>query len=209
MGNFAASGGYYVSAYAKHIMAQTGTVTGSIGVISGRISTKGLFEKLHVNQVNLQRGARAGLYQDSQPMTDDEQQVFWDSIIKTYSQFKEVVANGRSLPYDELDEICEGRVWTGRQAVDLKLVDSTGDFVDAIRKAAELGGLETDDEFKISVMNIDEGNGRYTKPHPFEAVNPIGESTKTLQEITRLLFGENIAALKGQPLMLMPFDIRF
>lgn len=209
MGNAAASGGYYVSAYAKHIMAQTGTVTGSIGVISGRLSTKGLFKKLQVNQVSLQRGTRAGLYQDSEPMTEDERQVFWDSIIKTYSLFKEVVANGRSLPYDELDEICEGRVWTGRQALDLKLVDSTGDFVDAIRKAAELGELETSDGFEISVMNIVEGNGRYTSPKPFEALNLTSESTQVLTEIGRLLFGENIAALKGQPLMLMPFELHF
>ncbi|MBE2222397.1 MAG: signal peptide peptidase SppA [Anaerolineae bacterium] len=209
MGNAAASGGYYVSAYAKHIMAQTGTITGSIGVISGRISTKGLFEKLHVNQVNLQRGARAGLYQESNPMTDDERQVFWDSILQSYVKFKEVVANGRSLPYDELDPICEGRVWTGRQAVDLKLVDSTGDFVDAIRKAAELGGMETDDAFRISVVNIDEGNGRYAQPKPFETINPTDEASRTLSEIVRLLFGENIAALKGQPLMIMPFDIHF
>jgi len=207
MGNAAASGGYYVSVYAKHIMAQTGTVTGSIGVISGRLSTKGLFEKLHVNQVSLQRGERAGLYQDTNPMSDDERQVFWDSIMQVYGQFKEVVANGRSLPYDELDEICEGRVWTGRQAVDLKLVDSTGDFVDAIRKAAELGELETDDTFLIPVMNVSEGNGRYTKPSPFEVTPSSEQSTKTILEIVRLLFGENIDALKGQPLMLMPFDI--
>ena len=209
MRNAAASGGYYVSAYAKHIMAQTGTITGSIGVISGRISTKGLLQKLQVNQVNLQRGARAGLYQDSEPMTEDERQVFWDGIMQSYRQFKQVVANGRSLPYENLDEICEGRVWTGRQAIDLKLVDSIGDFVDAIRKAAELGGLEMDAKFRIPVVNIDEGNGRYAQPNPFEAVNPAEESTKTLTEIARLLFGENIAALKGQPLMLMPFDLRF
>ncbi len=209
MGNAAASGGYYVSAYAKHIMAQTGTVTGSIGVISGRLSTKGLLEKLHVNQVNLQRGARAGLYQDSEPMTIDERQVFWDSIMQVYGQFKQVVANGRSLPYDELDKICEGRVWTGRQAIDLKLVDSTGDFIDAIRKAAELGEMKTGDDFVISVMDVREGNGRYAQPKPFEAIKPTGESVKTLSEFVRLLFGENIAALKGHPLMLMPFDIRF
>jgi protease-4 len=203
MGNAAASGGYYVSAYAKHIMAQTGTVTGSIGVISGRISTQGLLNKLQINQVHLQRGARAGLYQDSKPMTEDERTVFWKSIVETYGKFKQVVANGRSLPYDELDEICEGRVWTGRQAIDLKLVDSIGDFVDAIRKAAEMGGLETGDEFIIPIMNIGQGNGRYNQPKPFE------ESSQVLNEISRLLLGETFTALKGQPLMLMPFEIRF
>jgi protease-4 len=142
-------------------------------------------------------------------MTDDERQVFLDSILQVYGQFKEVVANGRSLPYDELDDICLGRVWTGRQAIDLKLVDSTGDFVDAIRQAAELGGLETDDAFMIPVVNVGDGNGRYAKPNPFETANPVDESTKTISDMVRLLFGENIAALKGQTLMLMPFDIRF
>ncbi len=209
MGNAAASGGYYVSVHAKHIMAQTGTITGSIGVINGRLSTKGLLEKLKMNQVSLQRGARAGLYQDSQPMTEDERQVFWESIVQVYNQFKEVVANGRSLPYDELDEICEGRVWTGRQALDLKLVDSTGDFVDAVRKAAELGEMETSDAHQIPVMNVRGGNGRYAQPKPFEKVNPTDDATKTILEFARLLLGENIAALQGQPLMLMPFDIKF
>ncbi|PIE80789.1 MAG: signal peptide peptidase SppA [Chloroflexi bacterium] len=209
MGNAAASGGYYVSAYAKHIMAQTGTITGSIGVISGRVSTKGLLDKLQLHQVSLQRGARAGLYQDSQPMTADERQVFWDNIVQIYSKFKEVVANGRSLPYDELDEICEGRVWTGRQALDLKLVDSTGDFVDAVRQAAKLGKIETDDEYQISVINVRGGNGRYAQPNPFEKALPPDDSTKTILEIVRLLLGENIAALQGQPLTLMPFDIKF
>jgi protease IV len=98
MGNVAASGGYYVSAYGGHIMCQTGTITGSIGVISGRLSTQGLRQKLHVNQVSLQRGDNAGLYTESGPMNDGEREIFWNSIVKTYEQFKQVVANGRSLP---------------------------------------------------------------------------------------------------------------
>jgi len=67
--------------------------------------------------------------------------------------------------------------------------------------------LETDDTFLIPVMNVSEGNGRYTKPSPFEVTPSSEQSTKTILEIVRLLFGENIDALKGQPLMLMPFDI--
>ncbi|MFO7679820.1 MAG: S49 family peptidase [Chloroflexota bacterium] len=209
MGNVAASGGYYVSAYGGHIMCQTGTITGSIGVISGRLSTQGLRQKLHVTQVSLQRGDNAGLYTESGPMNDGEREIFWNSIVKTYEQFKQVVANGRSLPYDELDPLCEGRVWTGRQAADLKLVDSHGDFVDAVRKAAEMGGLETGPDYVIPVMNLFEKNGRYLLPRPFEAADPTDEPLKNLADLGRMLLGDNIAVYNGQPLFLMPFEIRF
>lgn len=208
MGNTAASGGYYVAAHADHIMCQTGTITGSIGVISGRLSTQGLWQKLNVNQVSLQRGDHAGLYQENKPLNESERQIFWNSIVKTYEQFKQVVANGRSLPYAELDPLCEGRVWTGGQAANLKLVDSHGDFVDAVRKAAEMGGLETDETFEISVMNVYEKDGRYLPPRPFETGSPTDEPVQNLADLARLLLGDNIAAFNGRPLLLMPFKLR-
>ncbi|MCZ7671071.1 MAG: S49 family peptidase [Chloroflexi bacterium] len=58
-------------------------------------------------------GDHAGLYQENKPLNESERQIFWNSIVKTYEQFKQVVANGRSLPYAELDPLCEGAVWTG------------------------------------------------------------------------------------------------
>ena len=198
MGNAAASGGYYVSAPANHIMSQRGTMTGSIGVIMARPSTGGLYEKLAVNRVTVKRGERADLYSDVAPMTAEERQVFWDGIMENYNQFKQEVANGRSLPFDELDPICEGRVWTGRQALERKLVDSHGDFVDAIHQAAELAGLPHDDSQRLRVVNLWPERDGYLPPKPFAAAEEIG----------RWVFGERLRDLSGQPLFLLPFQVQ-
>ncbi|MCB9433947.1 MAG: signal peptide peptidase SppA [Ardenticatenaceae bacterium] len=198
MGNAAASGGYYVSAPASHIMSQRGTMTGSIGVIMARPSTGGLYEKLSVNRVTVKRGERADLYSDVAPMTAEERQVFWDGIMENYNQFKQEVANGRSLPFDELDPICEGRVWTGRQARERKLVDSHGDFVDAIHQAAELAGLPHDNGQRLRVVNLWPERDGYLPPKPFAAAEEIG----------RWVFGERLRDLSGQPLFLLPFQVQ-
>ncbi len=211
MGNVAASGGYYVSAPAQHIMCQSGTLTGSIGVISGRVSTKGLYEKLNVNQVSLQRGRHAGLYQEMAPLTEEEREIFWAGIVNSYEQFKQVVANGRHLPMDELDAICEGRVWTGRQAQAHQLVDSFGDFVDAVHKAAELAGWQVDDKTALPVANLYPKDGRYRLPRPFET-EPDETPPSTddaLLELGRMLLGEPLPVLDGRPLYLMPFGLKF
>jgi protease-4 len=198
MGNVAASGGYYVSAAGQHIMAQSGTITGSIGVLSGRISTAGLYEKISVNRVSIQRGRRAGLYSEDSPLTEEERQLFWQGIIDTYQQFKQVVATGRNLVYEELDPICEGRVWTGRQALEHKLVDSHGDFIDAVQRAAELAGLPTDDDHEITVSNLYPKERGYLLPKPFEAGEEIG----------RLLSGDWLQGMFERPMLLMPFTIK-
>ncbi|RMH01939.1 MAG: signal peptide peptidase SppA [Chloroflexi bacterium] len=195
MGNVAASGGYYVSAPASHIMCQRGTITGSIGVINGRISTAGMYQKLHINRVYLERGRHASLYTSDKPMTEEERQIFWNAIVKTYDQFKNIVANGRQLPYEELDPICEGRVWSGRQARMHKLVDSHGDFVDAVRKAAELAGLPADDDHEVPVVNFYPQTNRYMPPQPFSAK----------EEIQRWVLGDLLTSWNNQPLLLMPF----
>jgi protease-4 len=199
MGNAAASGGYYVSAAAQHIMCQPGTITGSIGVINGRLSTKGLYAKASLNTIALERGEHIGLYHDNGPMSEEQRQIFWDAISEMYRQFKMVVANGRSLDYDDLDSICEGRVWTGRQAQTHKLVDSFGDFVDAVHTAAELAELPTDDDHAIPVVNIYARHDEYHLPKPYEAA----------EEIAKWLLGEQLKEWNGRPLLLMPYHFKF
>lgn len=199
MGNVAASGGYYVSAAAQHIMCQPYTITGSIGVITARLSTQGLYQKLRLNRVSLERGKRAGLYSDERPMSEEERQLFWEAIVDLYGQFKQVVANGRNLPLEELDPVCAGRVWSGRQALAHKLVDSFGDLRDAVDKAAELAGLPRDERHIITVANLHVKDHGYVPPQPFE----------TVAEIARLLFGGELQELNGRPLLLMPYEIQF
>jgi protease-4 len=198
MGSVAASGGYYVSTPAEHIMAQPNTITGSIGVLTARISTAKLYEKLSVNRVSFSRGRRAGLYSDASPLTDEERQVLWDNIVDTYDQFKHVVASGRDLPFEELDSICEGRVWSGRQALEHKLVDSFGDFVAATQMATKLAKLRVNDDEYVPVINIYPAGRRYLLPNPYEQA----------QEVGRLFSADNLRQFLGKPMLLLPFDLR-
>ncbi|HEX6387280.1 MAG TPA: signal peptide peptidase SppA [Anaerolineae bacterium] len=202
MGNVAASGGYYVSAPAAHIMSQPTTLTGSIGVWMARISTGGLFDRLNLNRTSLQRGRRADLYSDEDPMTEEEREIFWEAIADTYQKFKQVVANGRPIPFDELEPVCQGKVWSGRQALDFRLVDSHGDFVAAVRKAAEMAGLPTDDDHTIRVANIFPKGEGYLPPKPFTTDGSI-------VAIGRWLLDESLQGLSGRPLLLMPFEVHF
>lgn len=193
MGNAAASGGYYVAASASHIMAQTATITGSIGVVMGRASTAGLYEKLGIKQVALQRGAHAHLYSDSGPLSAEDRQLFLELITRSYTQFKQVVAQGRRLPLEGLDEICHGRVWTGRQAKAHELVDSHGDFVDAIHQAAELAGLTINEHQTVPVYNLYGSESQYQLPNPYEPA----------ENLLKLFTAERVQQLQG-PLYLWP-----
>mgnify|MGYP003376256123 CR=1 FL=1 len=200
MGNVAASGGYYVAAPAAYIMSQTGTTTGSIGVITAKISTAGLYDRLSINRVSLERGEHAGLYRDSDPMTTEERAIFQRTIHETYDQFVAVVARGRKLSPEAVDAIGGGRVWTGRQARQRGRVDGHGDFLDAIKKAAELAALPVDDVYAISVFNFTPRTSQYT-------VYPNG-SARLAEEAARLLSGETLRALTGRPMLLLPYELR-
>ncbi len=199
MGNVAASGGYYVSAYAQHIVCQPMTITGSIGVFMVRPYTQGLYDKLQINRTSLQRGKRANLYSDMALLTDEERQVLWDSVVGSYTQFKQVVAKGRDLPIEELDPICLGRVWTGRQALAHGLVDSFGDLSTAVQKAAELADLPYDDLHDIPVVNIYPKGAGHRLPKPFAAA----------ESLWHVFVGEKMQALYGRSLMMMPQTFKF
>ncbi|MCA9868206.1 MAG: signal peptide peptidase SppA [Anaerolineales bacterium] len=201
MGNVAGSGGYYVSAPARHIMSQQATLTGSIGVIQTRINTAGLYDQLSANRVTIERGQHAGLYRDSGPMTSNEKAIYWRMINEIYDQFKEVVARGRGLSTERVNEIGGGRVWTGRQARSLGLVDSHGDFIDAINKAAELAALPVDDDHAVSISTFYARSSSYALPPPTPSA--------LVEEIGRLLGGERLKTLSSQPMLLLPYNLRF
>src|SRR3712207_448375 len=117
MGNVAASGGYYVSAAANHVVARCGTVTGSIGVLSIRPVAGRLYEKLGVNPAAVERGARAGFLDLSRRPTPDELRVLQGQIGFIYDEFKDRVSRGRGVAVTDLEEMAAGRVWTGAEAL--------------------------------------------------------------------------------------------
>lgn len=205
MGETAASGGYYVSAGADHIMCQPATITGSIGVLMGKPSLGGLYDKLKINTVELKRGKRAGLYFSQQPLTDTERDILFDGIKEAYKDFKWVVSRGRDIPFDALDPICLGRVWTGRQALEHKLVDSHGSFIDALQEARRLGGLPIDPDLAVPVLNIEVDKRERLIPQPFPALSATLSLLTSARDVGLSSTLRPIVATLGRPQYRLPF----
>jgi protease-4 len=141
MGDTAASGGYYISMAAEYIFANPSTLTGSIGVISQFPEASGLMEQLGVTITTIKSGQVKDLGSMYRPMTGAEQALWQKVIDETYAGFVAIVAEGRNLPEETVRALADGRVFTGRQALEAGLVDALGYEADAIAKAAELGGI--------------------------------------------------------------------
>ena len=141
MGNQAASGGYYVSAPASHIVAQPTTLTGSIGIWGGKIVTRGLYDKVGANREVVSRGEAAGLYADAAPFTEEQRARIRSELGAGYTLFKARVAAGRDMNEEEVEAVARGRVWTGKQALEHNLVDALGDLQQAAERARELAGV--------------------------------------------------------------------
>ena len=141
MGDVAASGGYWIAALADHIMASPATITGSIGVIMQLTNLEGLYEKLGIRVETIKSGEHKDLGNPARELTPEERALLEALVDDMYDQFVSVVAEGRSLPRETVLRLADGRIFSGRQALELGLVDSLGNFQDAIERAAELGGI--------------------------------------------------------------------
>ncbi len=144
MNAVAASGGYYVATPARWIVAQAGTITGSIGVVTAKPITSELRNKLHVTTQTFTRGANADIYSDTHAFSDAQRAQVRTSIEVVYQHFIERVAASRKLDVAAVDEVGGGRVWTGAQALEHGLVDQLGGLREAVAKAREFAGLPDD-----------------------------------------------------------------
>ena len=142
MGDVAGSGGYYIAMGAKKIFAAPGTLTGSIGVIGGKLVTRGLYDKVGLTTEVISRGANSGSLSSNQPFTPEERKVWPELLQDTYHQFVSKAAEGRKMTYGKLEELAQGRVYTGRMAKTLGLVDELGTLADAIVAAKMAAGPE-------------------------------------------------------------------
>jgi protease-4 len=183
MGEYAASGGYYAAALANRIVARPTTLTGSIGVWGGKFALGGLYDKLGVNRTSLQRGALAGIYSDATPFSGEERAWIRRDMGETYAQFKALVAEGRGMTEERVEEIARGRVWTGAQAREIGLVDELGDFDTALALAKELADLDPDQEVPI----VQVSPPRHTlAPPPFPTPDQTwADLLDTLQSLAR------------------------
>lgn len=142
MGSVAASGGYYMACGADAIFADRMTITGSIGIISGKFTWGGLLEKIGVNveRIDIEPSGNPG--NPFEPYTEEEYESHFNAMREGYNLFVTTVAHGRDMTFEEVDAIGQGRVWSGKDALELGLVDRNGGVVDAIAYAADLAGIE-------------------------------------------------------------------
>jgi protease-4 len=173
MGDLAASGGYYIASAADVIVANPSTLTGSIGVIMHNQNLQGLMGKIGVQNSVIKSGAHKDIMSPYRPITPDERQLLQGIVDDTYDQFLTAVATGRKLTVAQVRPLADGRIFTGRQAQRVKLVDVLGNYNVAVEQARQLGKLGADAEPK----DYSEENWRSIFGQMFSetAANPVGQ----------------------------------
>ncbi len=146
MGSVAASGGYYIACAADEIVANPGTITGSIGVIAHFSNVEELLKKIGLKSSIIKSGKYKDIGSPLREMTQDEKRLFQGVIDDIYDQFIEAVSTNRNITKKKVADIADGRIFTGRQALKMKLVDFLGDKEYAINLAAKLSGIEGEPE---------------------------------------------------------------
>ncbi len=144
MGGYAASGGYWISAYGDRVFAEPNTITGSIGVFGVLFNVQQLGDDLGISWDTVKTGELADAISISRPKTEQEMALFQRATDRFYADFIRKVAEGRGLEPNHVEEIAQGRVWSGRQALEIGLVDELGGLADAIAYAAQAAGLRED-----------------------------------------------------------------
>jgi protease-4 len=211
MGDVAASGGYYIAMGADKIVAAPGTVTGSIGVVGGKLAIRGLYEKLGITTETIERGRNSGLFASSGPFTDSQRAVVSEMMEDIYRQFTTKAAQGRKMPVEKLRELAGGRVYTGIQAKENGLVDELGTLHDAIAAAKLLAGLEKDAEVQIEVLpeptNFFESLfGDLSKEEEVRISHQLEGIAPEMVELARKAY--RLRAIFNQPAALvMPFEL--
>ena len=198
MGGVAASGGYYIAAYADKIIAQPTTITGSIGVIGIFPVFERMYEKIHVNWDTVKRGKHADLYSTHRHPTDDEKKMAEDAIHHFYDRFISIVAEGRNLPKDDVHKIAQGRVWTGKQAFERGLVDALGGMDLAVKEMKKLADLE----HEVKLVEFEGDDVDRSISIGMKASSFIPDGLKTIWE-----FGTKMKKLDGENyLMILPVE---
>ncbi|MCA9654429.1 MAG: signal peptide peptidase SppA [Myxococcales bacterium] len=149
MGNLAGSGGYYVAAGATKIVAQPSTITGSIGVVAGKGVTRGLWNKLGITWDSVQTAPNAAFYSSMEGYDAEGRRVLDSMLDGIYADFKQRVIDGRGLTAEQVEQLARGRVWTGRRAEELGLVDELGGLTTAIALARREAGIDADARLEL------------------------------------------------------------
>jgi protease-4 len=220
MGDTAASGGYYISMAAQRIYAEPGTLTGSIGVVGGKMVLSGLYDKVGIKTEIISRGANSGILSSTTPFSDSERTAITALMKDTYEQFlNKALAGrkkaGRAMTPSDLEKLAGGRIWTGRQARAHGLVDELGTLDDAIRVARDLGGMDRDTMPELLLLpkprslldSLLERDASAEMPGLHLRQLPV---LRELPEMTRHLGRvEGLLRLHGEPVwVIVPYHVR-
>jgi protease-4 len=208
MSDLAASGGYYIAMAAPTIVAEPGTLTGSIGIYGGKIATGGTYGKLGANIESVSIGRYAEIDSPVRPYTPEERAKIDAQLQAFYEQFVEKVAQSRHMPPERIDAIAQGRVWTGRQAKDLRLVDALGGLDKAVALAKQQANIPAGTEVELVIYP-----SRRTLYELLSTQFGGGEEAARLDAALGLGKGGSIAAAlaraslfrRGEVLALMPY----
>jgi protease IV len=201
MGNVAASGGYWVAASADRIYALPSTLTGSIGVAGGKFNIAQASQKLGVTWDGVQYGETAGMWSINERFSPREQALYEESMDRIYNRFVEIVAEGRKLPLSQAEQIARGRVWSGAQAKEVKLVDELGGLDKTLDGMAKKLNLTSRSDLKITEWPQEQ--------NPFEALLKMIDQGPLSSVMIRAWIGEWFAPLielQGYRLVYQPIN---
>ena len=207
MGDVAASGGYYISAPASYILAESTTITGSIGVFGIIPNMQGFFKnKLGITFDGEKTNKHADMFTVSRPLSDEEKRIIQGYIDEFYEGFKQRVADGRKMTVAQVDSISQGRVWTGTDALRLGLVDGIGGLEAAVQKAAELAGIsdykrvELPKQKDLFQQIMEDLNGT---ARSWVAAQMLGEDAAMLKQCQKAKSATERTGIQAR----MPFDL--
>jgi protease-4 len=208
MSDLAASGGYYIAMPGQMIVAQPATLTGSIGIYTGKLVTAGTLEKMGLTTETVKSGANADIYSPFTRFSPGQRARVEDYMQGFYDQFVEKVAESRHTTPERIDAIAQGRVWTGRQARELGLVDRLGGLDVAVEEAKKLARIPADEDVELTVYPP-----RRSFYEALASQLGAGSTSRTWQALIGGADARAVAALtapirlfrRGEPLAMMPF----
>ncbi|MEM1008219.1 MAG: signal peptide peptidase SppA, partial [Myxococcota bacterium] len=183
MGNVAASGGYYIAMGADRLFAQPSTITGSIGVFGGKVVLRGTMQKIGISVESVSRGKSAGMFSAFEKFSASDRAALRKTMQATYADFVRKAAKGRKMKEQDLLKLAGGRVWTGQQALNNKLVDQLGDLLDAIEWARKHTGLGK----KTQIVYYPRPKSFFESLQEIASVNPQKTLPYALQRVARQL----------------------
>lgn len=212
MGDIAASGGYYISMGCDKIYAEPSTITGSIGVVSGKFAIRGLYNRLGLTTDLITRGQNSGIFSGMSKWNDSERAAMMRMMEDTYEQFTSKAASGRNMPVEELKKLAGGRVYSGRQAKANGLVDELGTLREAIVEAKLLAGIDADEKVRIETLpepteffeTLFGGGGKEKEVRL--TLDGVGVPSELVEAVRRAQLWSQM--LQKEPVgLFMPFDI--